>query len=363
MVASLSKRIIVTKDGVIRYYWRWWGSFLFTFLLALGFMVIFVFTVVEALLIPQCFVLMTLLISLGLFYITIGFAINYTEFRVAGGELLLHYKPLPWWGNVSIPAPGIERINIGLDVGESETGERSATGYYLVSAIERKDGKGRTRLLISGLSLENADVLSWEFENVLGISHHPDREKRISSLRERLTKYNSRQKRKIALDSSKIWTILLIVFFLIGMLFAFIGKSESQEWRASQGWPSVTGKVTDVQIVSDIYTDGTEYTPVVTYQYSVNGILYTSQRVRIEAPSGHLDPNNARRAVSEYAPNKPVTVYYDPAQPERALLDRTMFGNVYFSSGIIFIVISGIGTLLSVWSQKRNRKKSAASKR
>lgn len=187
MTASLSKRITVKEEGVIRYYWRMWDAFLFTLLLALGFMSQFVFIPF-----PLWFVFMVLFISLGLIYAAIGFAINFTEFRVAGGELLIHHKPLPWRGNLSIPLTDIHKVTILLDKGDSEYGRR-ATDYVVV--VNNPNAKRKITRLISGLNLENADVLAWELEKTLGKPHHPDRQNRIAKLKAKMIDFNSKQNR------------------------------------------------------------------------------------------------------------------------------------------------------------------------
>lgn len=153
----------------------------------------FVYMTANSLVIPQCFTFITLLLGLGLSYITIGFAINYTEFQVESGELLVCHKPLPWRGNQIIPLPKIDKINIKLNIQYSEEDGRSAIGYDVV-ANPPKPSKELMGLLLN-LSLENADALAWELENMLGKSHYPDREKRIAKLKAKMIEFNSKPNR------------------------------------------------------------------------------------------------------------------------------------------------------------------------
>ena len=194
---DISKRVIITDDGVVRYFWNAWVWALLGITMGLFFTGIGISNMLDDGGLPLCFALPELwLPGLALLYYGIGKAINYTEFRMMDNNLIVQHKPLPWRGNLSIPLSKIESVDIGLhieDITNKWESRRAATGYLIFA--NRPGAKKRGKELCKGLSLESADALTWELENMLGKPHYPDREERTTRLRKQLTQYNSKAKR------------------------------------------------------------------------------------------------------------------------------------------------------------------------
>jgi len=131
---------------------------------------------------------------------------------------------------------------------------------------------------------------------------------------------------------SKFWISLAIGIFCI---LAWLGGR--QEAAASNGWPSVPGVVTAMEISESRSNDGTRTTHAkVTYTYSVNGKSYQGDRVKVESMT---DPSEAER----YPKGTPVKVFYDPAHPEAAVLEQG-------GAGLLFWGIVGFSCLIySAW--------------
>lgn len=108
------------------------------------------------------------------------------------------------------------------------------------------------------------------------------------------------------------------VFVLIGLGVAGWGVVLLREAQASSGWPSVTGRVTDVRVESNTRKGKTRYKPLVRYEYEVDGRVLAGQRVRIPDMSATYSSRVAAERV--YALGAEVPVWYDPANPERAVL-------------------------------------------
>jgi len=93
----------------------------------------------------------------------------------------------------------------------------------------------------------------------------------------------------------------------------------------SKAWASVTGKMITSSAVETEDDDGNTFsTPQVWYEYEVGGVHYLGDRLRF----GAVDLlNTSREAVQDYVEalypaGGDVTVYYDPAEPENAVLER-----------------------------------------
>jgi hypothetical protein len=86
-------------------------------------------------------------------------------------------------------------------------------------------------------------------------------------------------------------------------------------------YPSTVGTVTVSKIEKKISSDGDDtYLPVVEYDYQVGGQKLHSGRIHSLNLSGMH--SSARETIRRYPKGKLVQVYYHPAHPEQALLER-----------------------------------------
>jgi hypothetical protein len=88
--------------------------------------------------------------------------------------------------------------------------------------------------------------------------------------------------------------------------------------QASLAWPSTTGRIvkSDVDWVGET---GSTSVARVMYQYAVNGTTYQCRRL-YTAPDVPFEP--AQSIVDRYPVGATVTVFYDPANPAEATLER-----------------------------------------
>ena len=123
--------------------------------------------------------------------------------------------------------------------------------------------------------------------------------------------------------------------------------------RRSASWPSTRGRVVtakgDVSSRSS-RSGGSDYRVVVAYAYEVAGQRYEGHRI---AFGDNLWGNASSREemdrrVSFYHPGREVTVYYDPASPDRCTLTAGV-GNLPFNATLAIgaaLVIAGTALLL-----------------
>jgi hypothetical protein len=112
---------------------------------------------------------------------------------------------------------------------------------------------------------------------------------------------------------------------IVGAALFFLGilLTDIPTMIISQGWPTTEGNIRVCRLVGtsfkeydgDIHTETKVY---ISYQYTVNGIPYSSSRVNsIKSPFSMYPPSYASR----YPAGKDVTVFYNPKDPSEAVLE------------------------------------------
>lgn len=96
--------------------------------------------------------------------------------------------------------------------------------------------------------------------------------------------------------------------------------------RAS-GWPVTDGEILSAEIVVHRSDDGDEYEPQVRYAYRVAGHRLTGDRLRVGTRRIRSERAIARAAIAHYRAGDRVRVHYDPARPERSVLEPAPTGS------------------------------------
>jgi hypothetical protein len=92
---------------------------------------------------------------------------------------------------------------------------------------------------------------------------------------------------------------------------------------AAQSWPKTKGMVLKSRVESRRTGNTTSTYPVVVYRYEVNGKTYESQTIKAgdQFMSVRI-MGDAQKTVDRYSVGNQVTVYYNPAKPSEAALER-----------------------------------------
>jgi hypothetical protein len=128
---------------------------------------------------------------------------------------------------------------------------------------------------------------------------------------------------------------------LFGLVFGGIGGTIMlREHQRLTTWLPVDATVLNKRVDRHSDSDGTTYSPVVVYQYSVNDRQYTSSSVlpTKESRSGGW----ARKIVEEYEPNQTYTAWYNPADPGQAFLrrSRSIVAEIFTAVGAVILGIA-----------------------
>ena len=150
-----------------------------------------------------------------------------------------------------------------------------------------------------------------------------------------------------------IFGFIMSSSFLIAGAWAFLfSLRDIRRGRASKSWPTTTGKITfsGIKKVSD--SEGTFYFPDISYEYSVDGVTYLSDAIHFGPARGFAFPSSARKRASKYTVGMPVTVYYNPEDPNIAVLEPGIRTSSFIFLGLgalSFIIGLFIFSVLIYW--------------
>jgi hypothetical protein len=117
-----------------------------------------------------------------------------------------------------------------------------------------------------------------------------------------------------------------------------------QKVRQSQAWPSASGTVLKSRISrSTTFIKGrnvTRYTPLVDYEYSVNGKQYKGKEIMFGWAPNYRSEGRAQAYMDRYPAGSQVTLFYNPSKPREAVLERHFSGQLGdFLIGLLAAVI------------------------
>lgn len=145
---------------------------------------------------------------------------------------------------------------------------------------------------------------------------------------------------------------LVVACFSFGAYF-----KQRSEFKASASWPAISGKIISSKIVEQTETrvdddddrrvrTSTTYRPDVRFAYRIGDNDYTTDTWKLGGSVGSGSPKYAEGVVGRFAAGQAVTVYYNPARPDVAVLDIAnrdgawmplIFGAVFGLAGIGFM--------------------------
>ena len=164
----------------------------------------------------------------------------------------------------------------------------------------------------------------------------------------------------------------LVPLFILGTFITLAGGaalwgagSLAADGAASEHWTETKGRVvaSGVETRRDVgATDGPaaprryEHRPAVRYTYTAGGATYTADRVRFGENTAERGEGARARAQAEadrYPEGQDVSVFYDPDDPSRAVLEPGRQSTPWIL--IVGLLASGMGVAL-LWSGLRVRR-------
>lgn len=110
-----------------------------------------------------------------------------------------------------------------------------------------------------------------------------------------------------------------------GLLIGFLTSGTIERIHSSD-WPNVDGEVQSVVVENTFTKDGEKHIGRVRYTYVVDDQVHEGDRIRLSSSPKRGTKKEAQADVSQYRPGIKVVVYYDPADPNQAALEKGLPG-------------------------------------
>jgi len=142
-------------------------------------------------------------------------------------------------------------------------------------------------------------------------------------------------------------------FFLVGAGFLIwsVIPALYDGWRM-QAWPSVSGSLTHADLIASHSDGSTTYRAEARYTYNILGRQFTHDRVAINSGGdniGDFQEKLGRRLERLHRQGQPVAIFYDPADPQDAVVNRDLRWGLLGFKLIFVLVFGGVGAGLIFW--------------
>jgi hypothetical protein len=135
---------------------------------------------------------------------------------------------------------------------------------------------------------------------------------------------------------------------------------ERRKRKAAASWPATEGKIVLSKVVEEEETVDREdsggrtehrteimYRPEIRFAYRVDGSDYSSETWKPGATVSYGTPKHAEAIVARYTAGQSVAVYYDPKQPDMAVLEPKNREGA--AAGLVVAVAFGVVGSLFMW--------------
>ena len=147
-------------------------------------------------------------------------------------------------------------------------------------------------------------------------------------------------------SARNLFTVFLIA---VAIVFFGVGIWKMVDTGRAKSWLCVDGVVLSsdveshfIEPLSQEHTGMTFYDAAIRYNFTLNGQTYTNSHIIGNA--NRNDPSQAQRIVANYPPGAIVRIWYDPADPEKSMIDAKSSKKSYdcFLFGLLFVAFSGL---------------------
>lgn len=132
------------------------------------------------------------------------------------------------------------------------------------------------------------------------------------------------------------------IFLLVGGGLTYWGWTILENAKASASWPTAQGEVIKSEVTRNTDGEGhTSYSPEVTYTYFADNQSRKSYTIKF-GENSYGNKRTADEIAAKYPIGKSVTVFYDPQNPEKSVLEPGVSSGSYIvlGIGVLFVVIS-----------------------
>jgi hypothetical protein len=150
------------------------------------------------------------------------------------------------------------------------------------------------------------------------------------------------------LNINRINRIGYYILILVGTLVLIWQGILFKEAQDARSWPTANGKIISSRLSAERdsgFNKPMMYGTSIKYEYSIDGKAFVSNRILFGQMTSNWS-NGANTLISRYPPGKVVTVYYNPKNPEIAVLEPGKIGTILFVFIAFFFLIIGLLPLL-----------------
>jgi len=122
----------------------------------------------------------------------------------------------------------------------------------------------------------------------------------------------------------------------------YVGVGMVREARASRHWPRTTGTIIASHIAArqqSPYDAELANRALLEYQYQVNGQSYLNSQINLADKPDAVEWTTLRE---RYPVGQKVSVYYDPANPQQAVLEHDTSNRLIWSIALLFVIALGM---------------------
>ena len=136
---------------------------------------------------------------------------------------------------------------------------------------------------------------------------------------------------------------LFLVFLAVGAGLSWWGWTILQNARASADWPSVEGQITRSLVAYSTDAEGGDsYSPEVTFVYvAVDDRSHEGRTIKF-GENSYGSERKAQEIINRYPLGQTVTVFYDPENPDKAVLEPGVSNGSYIvlGIGVLFVLLA-----------------------
>ena len=151
-----------------------------------------------------------------------------------------------------------------------------------------------------------------------------------------------------ALVLISVGACLGLLFIGGGIFMILLGRKNQKKADASQNWPSTNGAIIETGTTrnfssgADGDSDIVTYTPKLKYSFRVDDVEFISDKIAFGYGKSYNSEMAALSALQNYPVGKQVAVYYNPENPNEAVLERKNQRQVWGLVGGILLIVLGL---------------------
>jgi hypothetical protein len=131
-------------------------------------------------------------------------------------------------------------------------------------------------------------------------------------------------------------------------LSIYLSRRNQKKADASLGWPSISGTITETKAIRDYHSgvdddlDMITYSPRLKYTFKINNIEYSSDKIAFGYGRKFNTEMAALQSIQGYPQGGLVKVYYNPENPNEAVLERKTDRQLWGVVGGVLLMVLGL---------------------